>query len=193
MSNVNVGFATPAAIRGQSGDDLLGQTLDRIPFSVYHLLLVVILGLVGFIEGYDTAITGALLVLARGPLHLTAADTPWLVVVPTAAVVASVFLGSLLNDRFSRKNLMQFGIIVTTLFTLLIPLAQTANQLIALRIIGSVGVGFAILRRIRSAPSCCRRSTGVPSPPSTNWCLPPPSCCCHSSASCWRIIPTASG
>jgi hypothetical protein len=34
MSNVNVGFATPAAIRGQSGDDLLGQTLDRIPFSV---------------------------------------------------------------------------------------------------------------------------------------------------------------
>lgn len=144
MSNVNIGFTTPAASRSQSGDDLLGQTLDRIPFSVYHLLLVVILGLVGFIEGYDTAITGALLVLARGPLHLTAADTPWLVVVPTAAVVASVFLGSLLNDRFSRKNLMQFGIIVTTLFTLLIPLAQTANQLIALRIIGSVGVGFAI-------------------------------------------------
>ncbi len=144
MSEINAGFAPAETDVAASGDDLLGRTLDRIPFSVYHLLLVVILGLVGFVEGYDTAITGALLVLARGPLHLTAADTPWLVVVPTAAVVASVFVGSLLNDRFSRKNLMQFGIVVTTLFTLLIPLAETADQLIALRILGSIGVGFAI-------------------------------------------------
>jgi len=144
MSAITAVVAPAESDDAVSGDDLLGRTLDRIPFGVYHLLLAAILGLVGFIEGYDTAITGALLVLARGPLHLTAADTPWLVVVPTAVVVAGVFLGSLLNDRFSRKNLMQFGIVVTTLFTLLIPLAHSAWQLIALRILGSIGVGFAI-------------------------------------------------
>lgn len=144
MSATKTRAATGERNAGPSGDDLLGLTLDRIPFSVYHLLLAATLGLVGFVEGYDTAITGSLLVLAREPLHLTAADTPWLVVVPTAVVVAAVFAGSLLNDRFSRKNLMQAGIVITTLFTLLIPLAETANQLIALRILGSIGVGFAI-------------------------------------------------
>lgn len=144
MSATNAGLASARPDAAVSGDDLLGRMLDRIPFSVYHLLLALTLGLVGFVEGYDTAITGALLVLARGPLHLTAADTPWLVVVPTAVVVAAVFAGSLLNDRFSRKDLMQAGIIITTLFTLLIPVAQNAGQLIALRILGSIGVGFAI-------------------------------------------------
>ena len=51
---------------------VLGRKLDSIPFSAYHLLIITVLALVGFIEGYDLVITGSLLVLAKGPLHLLA-------------------------------------------------------------------------------------------------------------------------
>ena len=43
----------------------------RIPFSGYHVLIIGVLALVGFIEGYDLVMTGSLLVLAKTPLHLT--------------------------------------------------------------------------------------------------------------------------
>jgi hypothetical protein len=49
----------------------LGQKLDSIPFSPYHLLIIAVLSCVGFVDGYDLVMTGSLLVLAKQPLHLT--------------------------------------------------------------------------------------------------------------------------
>jgi hypothetical protein len=47
------------------------RKLDSIPFSGYHILIITVLALVGFIEGYDLVMTGSLLMLAKAPLHLT--------------------------------------------------------------------------------------------------------------------------
>jgi hypothetical protein len=33
---------------------VLGQKLDSIPFSRYHILTIAVLGFVGFVEGYDS-------------------------------------------------------------------------------------------------------------------------------------------
>jgi MFS transporter, putative metabolite:H+ symporter len=123
---------------------ILGRKLDSIPFSAYHLLLIVVLGTVGFVEGYDLALGGSLIVLAREPLHLSQTDTRWLIAAPTFLVVVGGFTASALSDRLSRKVIMQIGVVVSTLFTLLIPLAQTAEQLIVLRLLTGIGLGFAI-------------------------------------------------
>ena len=56
---------------------VLGRQLDSIPFSAYHLLIIAVLALVGFIEGYDLVMTGSLLVLAKEPLNLTGPDIRW--------------------------------------------------------------------------------------------------------------------
>ena len=61
-----------AEIRPMVGSTLpaghvLGRKLDSIPFSGYHVLIIAVLALVGFIEGYDLVMTGSLLVLAKGP------------------------------------------------------------------------------------------------------------------------------
>lgn len=122
----------------------LGRKLDSIPFSAYHLLIIVVLGTVGFVEGYDLALGGSLIVLAKEPLHLTQTDIRWLVAAPTFLVVIGGFTASALSDRLSRKTVMQIGVIVSTLFTLLIPLAQSAEQLILLRLLTGIGLGFAI-------------------------------------------------
>src|SRR5580698_5773108 len=127
-----------------TADYNLGKKLDSIPFSAYHLLLIVVLGTVGFVEGYDLALGGSLIVLAKAPLGLSGEDIRWLVSGPTFLVVVGGFTASALSDRLSRKLIMQIGVVVSTLFTLMIPLAQSAEQLIVIRLITGIGMGFAI-------------------------------------------------
>ena len=62
---------------------ILGRKLDSIPFSAHHLVIILVLGAVGFIEGYDLALGGSLIVLAKAPLQLTGSDIRWLAVGPT--------------------------------------------------------------------------------------------------------------
>jgi len=128
----------------ETADTILGRKLDSIPFSAYHLLLIVALGTVGFVEGYDLALGGSLIVLAKEPLHLTPGAIRWLVAGPTFLVVIGGFTASALSDRLSRKTIMQIGVVISTLFTLLIPLVQNVEQLIILRLITGIGLGFAI-------------------------------------------------
>jgi putative MFS transporter len=122
----------------------LGAKLDSIPFSGYHILVIAVLALVGFIEGYDLVITGSLLVLAKEPLHLTGSDIRWLAVGPTLMVCIGGFASSAVSDHWSRKTIMVIGVIATTFCTLLIPLVQDSGQLIALRLLTGFGAGGAV-------------------------------------------------
>src|SRR6516165_1215687 len=81
---------------------ILGRKLHSIPFSAHHVVLIVVLGFVGFIEGYDLALSGSLLVLTKAPLHLTPEDVRWLAVGPTFVVVLGGFAAAAMSDRVSR-------------------------------------------------------------------------------------------
>jgi len=76
---------------GASASLLLGRKLDSIPFSIYHVQIILVLGVVGFVEGYDLALTGSLLVLAKEPLHLTPEQIRWLAVAPILFLVLGAF------------------------------------------------------------------------------------------------------
>ena len=129
---------------GGSASLLLGRKLDSIPFSLYHLQIILVLGVVGFVEGYDVALTGSLLVLAKEPLHLTAEQVRWLAVGPILFLVVGTFTAASISDRLSRKTVMQIGVISTTFFTLLLPLTQTGTQLLVMRLLTGFGAGFAV-------------------------------------------------
>jgi MFS family permease len=132
-----VGSATPASF-------VLGRKLDSVPFGAYHVLIIAVLALVGFIEGYDLVMTGSLLVLAKAPLHMTGSDIRWLAVGPTLMLVLGGFASSAISDHFSRKSVMLIGVVATTFFTLLIPLVQNAEQLIIVRLLTGLGAGAAV-------------------------------------------------
>jgi MFS family permease len=127
-----------------SASFVLGRKLDSIPFSGYHVLIIAVLGLVGFIEGYDLVMTGSILVLAKAPLHLTEADNSWLIFGPPATITLSGFAFSAVGDRLSRKAIMMIGVTATTFFTLLIPLVQNSEQLIILRLLTGLGAGGVV-------------------------------------------------
>ena len=129
---------------GFSASRVLGQKLDSIPFSGYHVLIIAVLALVGFVEGYDLVMTGSLLVLAKVPLHLTGADLRWLILGPPLMLTVGGFFFSALSDHLSRKSIMLIGVIATTFLTLLIPLVQTADQLIILRLLTGLGAGGVV-------------------------------------------------
>ena len=134
----------PLVGSGASASLLLGRKLDSIPFSIYHVQIILVLGVVGFVEGYDLALGGSLLVLAKEPLHLTPEQFRWLAVAADSSSCSAPSRRGRFPDRLSRKTVMQIGVISSTFFTLLIPLTQTGTQLLVIRLLTGFGAGFAV-------------------------------------------------
>jgi MFS family permease len=105
---------------------------------------IALLGLVGFVDGYDLVMTGSLLLLAKGPLHMTEPQIRYLAISSTSMICVGGFAASAISDHFSRKAIMVIGVATTTFFTLLIPLVHNAQQLIVLRLLTGFGGGFAV-------------------------------------------------
>jgi MFS family permease len=122
---------------------LLGRKLDSIPFSGYHLMIIVVLGLVAFVDGYDLAMTGSLLVLAKGPLHMTAGETRFLAVAANITVVIGGLMAAVVSDHWSRRTFILVGVTAINLFTLMITVVQSADQLIVIRLLTGLAGGFA--------------------------------------------------
>jgi MFS family permease len=87
-------------------DRVLGRKLDSIPFSPYHLMLISVLALVGFVDGYDLVMTGSLLVLAKQPLHLGPSEIWFLAIASTMMICVGGFIASAISDHYSRKTAM---------------------------------------------------------------------------------------
>src|SRR5580658_356299 len=98
---MNMETAMSAAFAGGSSSTAsrtLGCKLDSIPFSRYHLMLITVLGLVGFVDGYDLVMTGSLLVLAKEPLHMTAEQIRFLAIASTSMICVGGFVASAISD-----------------------------------------------------------------------------------------------
>jgi MFS transporter, putative metabolite:H+ symporter len=136
--------AIPADSATRSASRVLGQKLDSIPLSPYHVMIIVVLGLVGFVDGYDLVMTGSLLVLAKVPLHMSPIQIRYLAIASTGMICVGGFAASAISDHFSRKTVMLIGVAAITFCTLLIPLVRTADELILLRLLTGFGGGFAV-------------------------------------------------
>jgi MFS transporter, putative metabolite:H+ symporter len=136
--------AYPVEMETAAASHVLGRKLDSIPFSAYHVVIILVLGFVGFIEGYDLALTGSLLVLAKAPLHMSPAAVRALATWPTSLVVIGGFAAAAMSDRVSRLSVMQIGVILSTLCTLLILLVHSFEQLLVLRLITGFFLGFTV-------------------------------------------------
>ena len=127
-----------------SSGHVLGGKLDSIPFSPYHLMIIAVLSLVGFVDGYDLVMTGSLLVLAKQPLHLTPSEIRFLAIASTMMICVGGFIASAISDHYSRKTIMLIGVAGLTFCTLLLTLVQTGEQLIIVRLLTGLAGGFAV-------------------------------------------------
>ena len=128
--------ATPAS-------HVLGRKLDSIPFSPFHLSVILVLGFVALVDGYDGSMTGTLLVLAKQPLHISPGQIRLLAVASSLAACVGGFIASAISDHWSRRTVMLIGVAAINFFTLLISLAQSGEQLIVIRLLTGLAIGFA--------------------------------------------------
>jgi MFS family permease len=122
---------------------VLGSKLDSIPFSAYHLGVILVLGLVALVDGYDGSMTGTLLVLAKQPLHITPGEIRLLAVAGAVTACIGGFVAAVFSDYWSRRTVILLGVASINFFTLLIPLVQNAEQLIVIRLLTGLAGGFA--------------------------------------------------
>jgi putative MFS transporter len=122
---------------------VLGGKLDSIPFSPFHLGVIFVLGFVALVDGYDGSMTGTLLVLAKKPLHITPGEIRLLAVASSLAACVGGFSAAAISDHWSRRTVMLLGVAAINFFTLLIPLAQSGEQLIVIRLLTGLAIGFA--------------------------------------------------
>jgi hypothetical protein len=88
--------AESIGVRTEPASFVLGRKLDSVPFSAYHVVIILVLGFVGFIEGYDLALTGSLLVLAKALFGRIFAGVivPYVMVSHTAS--PTIFFGTMI-------------------------------------------------------------------------------------------------
>jgi MFS family permease len=122
---------------------VLGRKLDGIPFSKYHLGMILVLGLVALVDGYDGSMTGTLLVLAKQPLNITPGEIRLLAVAGALTACIGGFVAAVFSDYWSRRTVLLLGVASINFFTLLIPLVQNAEQLIVIRLLTGLAGGFA--------------------------------------------------
>ena len=122
---------------------VLGSKLDSIPFSPFHLGVIFVLGFVALVNGYDGSMTGTLLVLAKKPLHITPGEIRLLAVASSLAACVGGFTAAAISDHWSRRTVMLLGVAAINFFTLLIPLAQSGEHLIIIRLMTGLAIGFA--------------------------------------------------
>ena len=137
--------ATPAPFGKTfvSASHVLGRKLDSIPFGRFHLGVILVLGFVALVDGYDGSMTGTLLVLAKKPLHITPGEIRLLAVASNLAGCVGGFTAAAISDYRSRRTVMILGVAAINFFTLMILLAQNGEQLIAIRLMTGLAIGFA--------------------------------------------------
>ena len=94
---------------------VLGRKLDSIPFSPYHLLVILVLGFVALVDGYDGSMTGSLLVLAKQPLHITPGEIRVLAVAAALTACIGGFVAAAISDYWSRRTVLLLGVVADQL------------------------------------------------------------------------------
>src|SRR5580704_2827373 len=97
--------------------------LDRLPWSRFHSLVVIALGITWILDGLEVTLAGSVAgALQQSPvLHFTAAEIGLVSSAYLAGAVCGAFLFGYLTDRFGRKKLF-----MVTLGIYLVATAATA-------------------------------------------------------------------
>lgn len=117
--------------------------MDRLPWSGWHWLVVVSLGITWILDGLEVTVVGAIAGVLKEPqtLHLTdvqigAAGTLYLV----GAVLGSLFFGRL-TDILGRKKLFMITLMVYLVATILTALSPNFLWFAACRFFTGAGIG----------------------------------------------------
>ncbi|MCU1741877.1 MULTISPECIES: MFS transporter [Pseudomonas] len=118
------------------------ERLERLPISGYHRLIFIIIALAFFFDSMDLAMMTFLLGSIKAEFALSSAQAGLLASSSFFGMVVGASLSGMLADRFGRKPVFQWSIVLWGLASYLCSTAQTVETLTLFRILLGFGMGM---------------------------------------------------
>ncbi|MGY2173324.1 MFS transporter [Pseudomonas gingeri] len=118
------------------------ERLERLPISGYHRLIFIIIALAFFFDSMDLAMMTFLLGSIKSVFALSSAQAGLLASSSFFGMVLGASLSGMLADRFGRKPVFQWSIVLWGLASYLCSTAQTVEMLTLFRILLGIGMGM---------------------------------------------------
>jgi MFS family permease len=117
--------------------------IDRLPWSRFHLLVVVALGITWVLDGLEVTIVGSIGPILKSPqtLGLTDQDLGSVAACYVAGAVAGALLFGWLTDRFGRRPIFNVTLGIYLLGVLLSALSWNFWSFAAFRCVTGLGIG----------------------------------------------------
>jgi len=125
----------------QTIEGFVGNALDEAKISPTHIKVVALIAAGYFFDVIDLIVLGSLIPDMLQTNFATRAEAAWI----GSATVLGMFIGAAgqgeFSDRWGRKTVYQFNLLVFGIFTILGALAPTVFWLIVCRFIAGLGLG----------------------------------------------------
>src|SRR3954467_14532022 len=134
---------TELGAKGEAVETMIPRRLDRLPWSRWHWIVVIGLGITWILDGFEVTLVGALASV------LTKADTLDLSTQQASSAgtwyllgaVAGALLFGYLTDRLGRKRLFMVTLAVYLVFTVCSGLAWNFESFAFFRVLAGMGIG----------------------------------------------------
>jgi len=128
---------------GEAVETMIPRRLDRLPWSRWHWIVVLALGITWILDGFEVTLVGAVAAqwTDKSTLHLTTSQSSLAgVAYLSGAVVGALFFGYL-TDRLGRKVLFMVTLGVYLVFTICTAFSWDIYSLFAFRVLAGTGIG----------------------------------------------------
>lgn len=126
---------------GRGGTLDVAKFLHGLPFTRFHVQLLIICSLVTFFDGLDFSLISFTLPYLRDEMGLSDAMTGYVSSAAFAGQMIGSLVGSYLADLYGRRPVIIWCTILSAVLTFVTGFANTPEMLIVLRLIGGLAIG----------------------------------------------------
>jgi SP family arabinose:H+ symporter-like MFS transporter len=119
--------------------------MKMIKGKLYLTVICATAGMGGFLFGFDTAVISGAVNFLRSQFSLSPAMEGWVMSSALLGCVAGAAVAGYLSDKYGRKKILLSSALLFVISALGCMIAEAPYILVAARIIGGIGVGFAAM------------------------------------------------
>src|SRR5208337_2145120 len=124
-----------------TGQAIIAARLDRLPVSRFHYRLLVINGFAWAFDAFDVGLITFVVTALNKAWGLTAAQTGIVLSSGMFGMLIGAFLSGPLADRYGRKAIFQWTMLIFSISSLLCATAWDFSSLIVFRFFAGLGLG----------------------------------------------------